>query len=197
MIMFRRSTIPIWIGISFIALFLMGQGYIDNPWVDDPPDNVYTMRNVGIGTTIPTESLEVDGNLKVNGSINVEPWHEVGAAGETGFQPHWGNCSLSGFNTAGFYKDPFGVVHLRGCVQIIFGLLYEPVVFVLPVGYRPAATERFIAAGEFPPNNEAPIPTLCWVNPNGDLTLAGEYLIAHPDPYLAVSLDGITFRAAN
>lgn len=39
--------------------------------------------------------------------------------------------------TAGYYKDYFGNVHLKGRIQ---GGSIGTVVFVLPVGYRPSAT---------------------------------------------------------
>lgn len=66
--------------------------------------------------------------------ISQDIWHEVGAAGEPVFQNSWTNYG-AGHETAGFYKDVKGFVHLKGLVKNgTVGL----VCFTLPVGYRPA-----------------------------------------------------------
>lgn len=44
------------------------------------------------------------------------------------------------FQTTGYWKDPAGVVHLRGLIN---GGTMGLAAFTLPVGYRPAATESF------------------------------------------------------
>jgi hypothetical protein len=65
-----------------------------------------------------------------------EAWHEVGSPGEPGFQNGWGNVPPgAGEVTVGFYKDPFGVVHLKG---FIVGGGTAQVMFTLPAGYRPS-----------------------------------------------------------
>ena len=70
-----------------------------------------------------------------------EAIHEVGVPGEPAFQSLWGNFG-HGLTTAGFYKDPFGIVHLEGAVVgDSTGL-----VFILPAGYRPTHT----VFGSFP-----------------------------------------------
>lgn len=51
------------------------------------------------------------------------------------FQNGWAN--YSGYNSAGYYKDADGFVHLRGLVH----LGTASTIFTLPVGYRPAARE--------------------------------------------------------
>jgi hypothetical protein len=51
------------------------------------------------------------------------------------FSGTWANVG-GGFNNAGYYKDPFGVVHLRGLVKS--GTI-PSTIFTLPVGYRPTA----------------------------------------------------------
>lgn len=58
------------------------------------------------------------------------------------FQNSWVNFD-GGYQVAGFYKDPFGVVHLRGLVKN--GTVGQPI-FTLPEGYRPAARLLFAAA---------------------------------------------------
>jgi len=63
-----------------------------------------------------------------------EAWHEVGSAGNPGFQNGWTNYSPSA-NSAGFYKDRLGYVHLKGMIKN--GTMSQTA-FTLPVGYRPA-----------------------------------------------------------
>jgi hypothetical protein len=62
-----------------------------------------------------------------------EAWHEIGAAGQPAFQNSWINEDPTGEVTAAFYKDPFGVVHLKGLVT--GGS--NATIFTLPAGYRP------------------------------------------------------------
>lgn len=67
----------------------------------------------------------------------VEPWHQVGAAGEPAFLNGWVNYG-TGYATAAFWKDPFGIVHLRGMIKS--GTVANSAagyVFNLPPGYRP------------------------------------------------------------
>jgi hypothetical protein len=48
----------------------------------------------------------------------------------------WANMG-AGYNVAGYYKDPFGIVHLRGVVNS--GV--DEHIFTLPAGYRPVEKE--------------------------------------------------------
>ena len=73
-----------------------------------------------------------------------EPYHEVGTPGEPAFRNGWANAG-GGFSTAAFYKDPLGVVHLKGNLS-------NPVTdgtdaFTLPAGYRPSQGLFMPAAG--------------------------------------------------
>ena len=75
------------------------------------------------------------------------PWHEIGAPGEPAFRGGAANtrqlfvcsgpepqpASCPTYETAGFYKDPFGQVHLKG--SIVLG--DDTIPFALPAGYRP------------------------------------------------------------
>src|SRR5689334_8472746 len=45
-----------------------------------------------------------------------EAWHEIGAAGQPAFENGWVNESPTTETTAAFYKDPFGVIHLKGLI---------------------------------------------------------------------------------
>lgn len=65
---------------------------------------------------------------------------QVGA-GANDFQNGWTNHGGSR-KVAGFYKDPFGIVHLEGGISN--GSVTVPnIIFNLPVGYRPSARIRF------------------------------------------------------
>jgi len=127
-----------------------------------------------------------------------EAWHEVGTAGQPPFangspdQTLWANWG-GGTNTAGFYKDSVGQVHLKGLVKALFGLElgtcdtppYE-YIFQLPTGYRPAATEINPAL-----HND----TLARI----DVLSTGWVAICQPadrEQNDFFSLDGISFRAA-
>jgi hypothetical protein len=75
-----------------------------------------------------------------------EPVHMVGAAGQVQFDVDWTNVG-AGFQPAGFYKDPFGTVHLQGDVQRTAGS--DATIFQLPAGYCPAGgIEDFSAYGD-------------------------------------------------
>ena len=110
-----------------------------------------------------------------------EAWHEVGEPGEPAFQNSWQNYAPGSFETAGYYKDIFGVVHLKGYVTA--GTAAR--VFTLPVGYRPRADTFFAsvaasgAAGTF------------WVAVTADGNVnavnSGPCCVQH-------TLDGIAFR---
>ena len=68
-------------------------------------------------------------------NITMDPWHAVGAPGEPAFQNGWVNYGGTEA-TAGFRKFPDGKVRLKGLIKSgVAGTA-----FVLPVGYRPAAT---------------------------------------------------------
>jgi hypothetical protein len=64
-----------------------------------------------------------------------ETWHDVGTTNDFGvtFQNSWANTG-GGLAPAGFYKDKFNIVHLRGVIDT--GTT-GTVAFTLPVGYRP------------------------------------------------------------
>lgn len=57
----------------------------------------------------------------------------------------WVNYNL-GYEAAGYYKDIFGVVRIRGLIKS--GSIGTFVVFSLPVGFRPTKDYIFTAFGE-------------------------------------------------
>jgi Collagen triple helix repeat (20 copies) len=73
--------------------------------------------------------------------IPLEAVHRIGAAGEPAFGTNWANLS-PGFEGAGFYKDPWGIVHLVGDFGAAAGR--SGLMFTLPAGYRPGFAERFM-----------------------------------------------------
>jgi hypothetical protein len=75
-----------------------------------------------------------------------EPVHMVGTAGQVQFDVDWTNVG-NGFQPAGFYKDPFGTVHLQGDVMRTAGT--DATIFRLPQGYCPVGgIEDFPAYGD-------------------------------------------------
>ncbi len=90
----------------------------------------------------------------------------------------------SGYNTAAFFKDPVGVVHLRGLIRsgtTTAGTL----LFTLPAGYRPAAIELF---------NVQTLVSSTYTIGRVDINTSGQAIFqTGGNTYL--SLDGLTFRA--
>jgi hypothetical protein len=130
-----------------------------------------------------------------------EAWHKVGAQGQPGFKNGWGNLG-SPHETVAFFKDREGIVHLKGTAS---GGSNSTVIFYLPAGYRPANG----VALAFTVN------CVCQTNdpqggtdflPSGGLEVFGSGVaptlangVGRPLNMLpggAVSLDGVTFRAA-
>ena len=94
------------------------------------------------------------------------------------FSGTWSNFG-GGYNPAGYFKDPWGVVHLRGLVK---STIMSTIIFNLPAGYRPAFTEKLPtssnnAFGIIEITNTGDVDSIVGVN-------------------LSVCLDGITFKAA-
>lgn len=143
---------------------------------------------VGIGTATPTNIAANDSvpniDLHITGNIMQENWKLIGAAGQPGFQSGFENCPSGwGYNSAGFFRDKNGIVHLRGLVR---GPL-NSTVFQLPAGYTPARNELFAVMSAGSGSHS-------WSR----LTVQsnGVVLFQHnggPDWYC---LDGITFRAS-
>lgn len=96
----------------------------------------------------------------------------------------WQNYG-GGFSTAGFYRDPFGRVHLRGLVKIVAAENDpECAVFTLPPGYRPAESTVFASLAENKFVRVSVYEDLGEVDPEAVPTGGGNFL----------SLDGISFR---
>jgi len=106
-----------------------------------------------------------------------EPWHQIDAPGEPPFQGTWGNFDPTYYNTAGYYKDASGIVHLKGYVK-------RPdtvgnTIFVLPPGYRTGKQEYFPSATGA---------TYLFTGTGGGVAVS-------PSVATQATLDGITWRA--
>jgi hypothetical protein len=139
---------------------------------------------------------------ELDSTVSVEAWREVGTPGQPPFVPNPNpiNCSLpnsqcwanfgAGHNSVAFFKDPFGVVHLKGLVRCLaqgacqenFGIDTKTN-FFLPAGYRPAKSEVYPTIGNAA-NRRLDI------TPEGAVRL---FVAVSTNDFL--SLDGITFRA--
>jgi len=96
----------------------------------------------------------------------------------------WHDSSPEVNETTGYWRDPFGVVHLRG-FAIRCGHA-EPSIFTLPPGFRPGKRERFVAIMENP--------TLAM----GQVTVEakGDVVADEVIENGSIALDGITFKCA-
>lgn len=97
------------------------------------------------------------------------PWVEISS-----FSGGWSN--LAGFDTAAYYQDAFGEVHLKGTIH---GGSIPSVVFTLP--YAPAATRDFIVLSNS---------TVGQVR----VLSSGDVQVVTPSVTTSVSLNGIHFR---
>ena len=95
----------------------------------------------------------------------------------------WGSVSPNVNNSAGYYRDPFGRVHLQGIVSKCFSPPSGDTIFTLPPGYRPVKLQHHgtVSSDAFGAVN---------VDSSGNVfAVAGNYGNAG-----WISLDGISFR---
>jgi hypothetical protein len=125
---------------------------------------------------------------------SAEGWHEVGALGEPPFLGAtvpipgtwmWTNYD-TGHNSAAFYRDPYGRVHLKGLVRVggLDGnaeMLDD--IFQLPAGYRPAKEIEFATSSE-------------GAFARVDVTPAGAVSADPPYNWGSLYLDNLSFRCA-
>lgn len=131
-----------------------------------------TNGDVGIGTASPT-SVTSSADLQLTGTIKQDDWTAPS------FLNSWVNYGGS-YNTAGYFRDKNGIVHLRGMIKL--GSVGSAA-FTLPEGYRPTNNELLatISNGAIGRIN---------IDSSGNVTPAS------PSNNAWVSLDGITFRAS-
>lgn len=109
-----------------------------------------------------------------------EPWRDLALYTPT----QWHNSIYSAFQTAAYYKDHEGIVHLRGRLEGGVG----NIIAKLPNGFRPAA------------NKEIDFPMICSGGSHcndsvGYGAISQEGSLDGPSGATVVSLDGIAFRA--
>ena len=109
-----------------------------------------------------------------------EPYREVNTPGQPQFQNGWANRGGSD-STAAFYRDPLGVVHLKGTFETGND---NTVAFTLPPGYRASRTLNMPA---FPGTGN---PTQLTIPPNGNVSAD-----CIGSASCIVGIDGLTFRA--
>lgn len=70
-----------------------------------------------------------------------EAWLTVGGTG-VGYGANWQNFG-TGHQVVGYFKDPFGLVHIRGLAQSTVVRAAGVTIFTLPTGFRPSGIEFF------------------------------------------------------
>lgn len=140
---------------------------------NQPPDFLPNLK---------VEDLQVDKTLTIRERVRVanEPaFRAIGKPGNPAFANSWVNFD-SGWQVAGFSRDVFGWVHIRGLIKT--GTVGS-VAFTLPPGYRPALSEPFVVIS------------------NGavgrvDVQADGQIIPQSPSNNTYVSLSGISFRTS-
>jgi hypothetical protein len=135
---------------------------------------IYTTYNLSDKAVAMQNSAEISAiNKRMSDWKTVNPW--IAATLLNG----WVNDG-TGYETVGYYKDEFGIVHLKGRMKS--GTVGTQA-FVLPVGYRPSLSISFA----IPSNN---LFGQCVIQNNGNV-------IAMTGSNVSFSLDGISFKAVN
>ena len=127
-----------------------------------------------------------------------EAWREVGTTGQPDFGTGWSNLGGNAnqnqglWSTAGFYRDPLGIVHVKGVVKDP-APTQSTAIFSLPSGYRPALSMIVTAPTDpNPPSN----PKLYIIGQNAQPSSvwAPGDIVPFAVGNAWVSLDGINFR---
>jgi len=103
---------------------------------NNPPDFLPNLNAENITSTV---TLRVKDKME----YTKEPrFRLIGGTGQPAFTGTWVNFA-GGWQSAGFYKDPLGFVHLRGMIKN--GTIATSA-FTLPPGHRPTVSEKFAVA---------------------------------------------------
>lgn len=146
--------------------------FIKQMFETDPP--IFQSR-ANIQDLTVTSLLNVKDQIKF---IRDPNFHVVGGTGEPPFTNSWVNFG-SGTGFAGFWKDPFGIVHLQGAIKS--GTLTASA-FTLPVGSRPGFQCNF-------PTISNSALGYVHVESNGQV-------VPQSGSSVWFSLDGLSFKAA-
>lgn len=102
----------------------------------------------------------------------VPQWHYLGAVGEPAYAAEFTSAigAVSGQPwPLGFWKDPFGMVHMTGTAQRVSGTGDSDPVTTLPVGYRPDPANEAHPVGARNLLSVGPIVVL----PTGEVSVPG------------------------
>jgi len=141
---------------------------------NQPPRNLPTAI---IGSLQVNDTLALKGDVSFPGNPD---FHLIGATGEPAFEHSWTNWGSPNFS-AGYWKDPFGFVHLQGVIKS--GTVGSSA-FTLPPGLRPDET-----AGPFVVLSNGAVGRV-------DVGADGTVTPISPSSNVYVSLHGIYFKAA-
>lgn len=140
-------------------------------------DNTSDATKNSASGTLTNKIINANNNTITNiGASEMEP-QEAWIAPT--FTNSWVNYDVT-YNQCGYYKDNFGIVHLRGLVK---NGVDGTSIFTLPAGYRPQYRELLVIAS-VDHYGRLDIPTDGTVIPSAGTTENGW-----------VCLDGVTFRA--
>lgn len=147
--------------------------FIRDLFQNQPPDFLPLLKAEEIAVT---KKLTIADEL----AITREPkFREIGATGQPGFTNSWVNYG-SGWQNAGFWRDPLGNVRLRGLIK---SGTVGSAAFTLPPGFRPFISETFGTI------SNAAIGKV-------DVQTDGTVVPTTPSSNVYVSLSGITFRTS-
>jgi hypothetical protein len=139
---------------------------------NQPPDFLPNLKAQRITVTS-------DLSLKDKLTVADASFRKIGGTGQPAFQNSWVNFN-GGYQEAGFWRDPFGWVHLRGLIKS--GSVNTPA-FTLPPGFRPLLTEIF------PVLSNGAIGRV-------DVVTDGTVVVVSPSSNVYVSLSSIRFRTS-
>ncbi|HRI62594.1 MAG TPA: hypothetical protein PK156_00105 [Polyangium sp.] len=174
------------------------EGTLSAKGVTLPSGNlVVSTGSATIGTT-NSHTLTVAGKINAQGGIDVPSGQTLRVSepivGHLS-QDEWTVATLASGWThvnnerpAGYFKDPFGIVHLRGMAKA--GESATKVLLSLASKYRPAASESFLAWSTTPGARSAAARSIT-IAVDGTITIDGDL----PANNEVVSLAGITFAA--
>lgn len=148
--------------------------FIQELFTTQPPSFLPVLR---------AEEVQVDKKLILRDLVQLtkEPnFRPFGGTGNPAFANSWTHFNTATDQAAGFWRDPFGWVHLRGVAKS--GTVGLPLAN-LPPGFRPPQRERFVVI-----SNDAV--GRVDVEPDGDIVPLS------PSNNIYVSLSGIQFRTS-
>jgi hypothetical protein len=129
----RRPSPAMVVAVAALIVALCGTAVAGGVLNKKRVNKIITRRAPGLGVG---NSARLEGKPAASfASSASEGWHEVGAPGEPAYQNGWTHGGLSTDSTAAFFKDPLGIVHLKGVLHSNTGSLTA---FTLPAGYAPS-----------------------------------------------------------